>query len=131
MNEPGQDVEVQLEGAHLENTFTFSASIAMAQILLNNILFKNYVKADWTTWFIKTTTWLANGNDKAFVTEASSGPLDFAALFNFERSRTFLLEYLNPEPLFLFLVSLDRIDPSPSFICSKQTCDHEALKDLS
>jgi hypothetical protein len=48
MNEPGQDVEVQLEGAHLENTFTFSASISMAQILLN-ILFKNYVKADWTT----------------------------------------------------------------------------------
>jgi hypothetical protein len=26
----------------------------------------------------------ANGNDKAFVTEASLEPLDFAALFNFE-----------------------------------------------
>jgi hypothetical protein len=49
MNEPGQDVEVQLEGAHLENMFTFNASIAMAQILLNTILFNNYVKADWTT----------------------------------------------------------------------------------
>jgi hypothetical protein len=115
MNEPGQDVEVQLEGAHLENIFTFNDSIALAQILLITILFIN----------------CANGNDKAFVVEASSEPLDFATLFNFERSRSFLLEYLNPEPLFLFLVSLDRIDPFPSFICSKQTCEHEALKDLS
>jgi hypothetical protein len=51
MNEPGQDVEVQLEleGAHLENTFTFNDSIALAQILLITILFLNYVKADWTT----------------------------------------------------------------------------------
>jgi hypothetical protein len=49
MNEPGQNVEVQLEGAHLENTFTFNDSIALAQILLNTILFINYVKADWTT----------------------------------------------------------------------------------
>jgi hypothetical protein len=42
-----------------------------------------------------------------------------------------LLEYLNPEPLFFLLVSLDGKDPSPSFIYSKQTCKLEALINMS
>jgi hypothetical protein len=37
----------------------------------------------------------ALGYDKAFLTEASSEPLAFAVLLSFERSRSFLLEYLN------------------------------------
>jgi hypothetical protein len=47
MNEPGQDAKLQLElgGAHLERTFLFNDSIALAQILLITILFLNYLKA--------------------------------------------------------------------------------------
>jgi hypothetical protein len=69
--------------------------------------------------------------DKAFVKEASSDALVFAALFSLELSRSFLLEYLNPDRLLLFLVSLDRINPPPSFICSIISCEPEAIQDMS
>jgi hypothetical protein len=62
----------------------------------------------------------ALGNDKAFVTEASSDPPALAVfLFNLQQSRSFLLGYLKPDPLLLFLVSVDGIDSSPSLFCSK------------
>jgi hypothetical protein len=63
--------------------------------------------------------------------DASSTALVFAALFNLERSRSFLLEYLNPDPLFFFLASLDGINPPPSFICSKISCELEAIQSMS
>jgi hypothetical protein len=42
-----------------------------------------------------------------------------------------LLEYLNPDPLFFFLASLDGIDLLPSFICSKISCELEAIQNVS
>jgi hypothetical protein len=63
--------------------------------------------------------------------DASSDALVFAALFNLERSRSFLLEYLNPDHLLFFLVSLEGINPPPSFICSKISCELEAIQNMS
>jgi hypothetical protein len=45
--------------------------------------------------------------------DASSEALVFAALFNLERSRSFLLKYLNLDLLLFFLASLDGINPPP------------------
>ena len=73
----------------------------------------------------------ALGYDKAFVTDASSEALVFAGLCNLEHSRSFLLEYLNPDLLFFFLASLDEINPLPSFIYSKIFCEHEAIQNMS
>jgi hypothetical protein len=68
------------------------------------------------------------GYDKAFLTEASSEPLALAILFSFERSRFFLLENLNPEPLLFFLVTVDGIDSSPSFICFRYNSEDRVEK---
>ena len=73
----------------------------------------------------------ALGYDKAFITNASSEALVFATLFNLKRLRSFLLEYLNLDPLFFFLASLDGIDPPPSFIYSKISCTLEAIQNMS
>jgi hypothetical protein len=55
----------------------------------------------------------------AFITVENSDPPALAIFFDsLERSRAFLLEYLNPEPLFFFLVSVEGTDLPKSFICS-------------
>jgi hypothetical protein len=57
-----------------------------------------------------------------FVTEASSNNSALAvSLFALERSRCFLLEYLNPDPLLFFLVSVDGKTPLPHSSALKES----------
>jgi hypothetical protein len=42
-------LEVELEGAHLHGTFSFTDITALPQIHLITILFLNALKAEWTT----------------------------------------------------------------------------------
>ena len=61
----------------------------------------------------------SDGYVKAFLPLPNSNPLSLAFSFdNLDRSRAFLLEYLNPDPLFRFLVTVVGIDPSALLICS-------------
>jgi hypothetical protein len=58
-------------------------------------------------------------NTRAFATIMNSDPQALAVFFDsLEHSRTFLLEYLNLEPLFFFLISVEGTDSPKTFICS-------------
>jgi hypothetical protein len=68
------------------------------------------------------------GYVNTFNTHVNPKPPALALLFdNLDRSRAFLLEYLNPDLLFLFKFSVERTDSSPSFICS---CFNYVLQSL-
>jgi hypothetical protein len=74
----------------------------------------------------------ALGYVKAFVTLAKSKTLPFHFFFdNLERSRAFLVEYLNPDPLLCFRVSVVGNIPSASIIWSNSWYDLWASTKMS
>jgi hypothetical protein len=110
-----------LQHSASETTFPRPASVVSSW--LSSTEYRDIWPNDPVEQSARSTTPISLNNElgyvKAFRTLPNSKTLPFAISFNnLERWRAFLVQYLNPDPLFRFLVTVVGIVPSASLICS-------------
>ena len=115
-----------LENSTIETTLPMHASIMSSPFSSTD--YRDAGLIDLIEQSTRSTTPISLNNTlgyvKAFFTLPNSEILPFAVSFdNLECSRIFLVEYLNPDPLFCFLVTVVVIVPSASLICSNSYYD--------